>query len=96
MATQWYRRFIAHVFGGRELLSETVLREIATELQTTRKALQEVYGEITLAMNALDVMELRMGRLSEHPVVQGEGTPQTPPIQPLLLTREQRQRTHAG
>ena len=84
-------------------MTEAVLLDIAAEVSRCRGALREIFEEIHLALQALDVLETRLGRLADHPGApryahdpNGTSLGNIHPVPPVILSREHRQREQTG
>ena len=98
--TGWFRRLLGQTFEGKELMTEETLKALALDIAKTRAALADVFQEVSLAMQALDLIQARCSQAlgtGQVPVVQGalvrEDTRLSgPQPAPRTLTRDQRQR----
>jgi 2-keto-4-pentenoate hydratase len=94
MATAWYTRFLQHVFHGRALMTEDILQGLTHDIARTRAALAEVLQEVSLALQALDLLEIRLGDFRQPPAPALVAPLAVLP--PVVLTRDHRQREQAG
>ena len=96
--TRWFQRFLHHTFTGHQLMTEDVLTAIREDLRQTRIELAEVLQEITLVLQALDIMDLRCQRTTRlppgaaHAPEEAYQLGRAPQPQPTELNNAQRQR----
>ena len=93
--TRWFQRFLHHTFTGKQLMTEDVLTAIREDLRQARGQLADILQEVTLTLQALDVMDLRWQRSASPPSGGPEQHRQlgrAPQPQPTELNNTQRQR----
>ena len=102
--TYWFRRLLGQTFTGKELMTEETLQALALDIARTRAALADVFQEVSLAMQALDLIQARcsqalgterpsMAQVTTAPMVSHEVQAIDQILRPpTTLTREQRQR----
>ena len=105
--TRWFRRLLSQTFHGKDLMTEETLQALALDIARTRAALAEVFQEVSLAMQALDLIQARCsqalgtGQLPQVPVVHAPSPLEDTQIRsttlaPRTLTRDSRQRESPG
>jgi len=90
--SRWYSRFLRHTFHGKALMTEETLQDIAREVSRLRSQLAEVLQEVTLAMQALDLVSMRLGNFEQAPPQVEQPRLAVVQPQPVTLTQERRQR----